>query len=570
MSTSTKSTFTQHIETELARRAAHYLHERYLVVDYYRIRRRLAYPLPVRSLHIPELPIPDIPLYPWATWMTWELEERVHSLGWAAQLLNDDAAREAVCIDLLNLAQWPQYRQYPNPDLSLGHATRLLATSLQRWKWLPAEIDSSIENALRRILQDSGPLVQERLGAYRDFQQLLAAPDPHLIIGNIPTIGSLGVAMAANAIDAADKSTFNAYLTNAILALFALRENSLSEGVAYDGYVLDFVMDWLAFLPQKDKSTLMDHPQFGRFWDESLLLGAPGNVAQVAEMGDVEARQMPFHISAQAKANAAQPLPERAWYLQRCPLEMLRADALAALHLSADQIVQSPQTPAAGVAHAHCALALRGGWDDDDVSVVIAASNSPMGHIHPDNGAVTIGTRGEWFIATPGYQQYLRNSEREFSTGPASRNTPLINGQTQISKAAQVIELQSENRCHHAEMDLTRCYPEDLQLQQVSRRVQLQENRRIVIEDTIRGAAINDITYFWHAHPDAAWWIEDGRARIYFQHKTLWISSPQIELQENQLQRLRGSRGQLTLQAKVLLPAATESVVRWEFVFEDE
>src|SRR5690606_13028548 len=138
-------------------------------------------------------------------------------------------------------------------------------------------------------------------------------------------------------------------------------------------------------------------------------------------------------ISAQAKANAAQPLPERAWYLQRCPLPMLRADALAALLLSADYIEQSPQTPAASAAHAHCALALRSGWEEDDVAVVIAASNSPMGHIHPDNGAVTIGTRGDWFIATPGYQQYLRNSERDFSTGPASRNTPLINGQTQIS-----------------------------------------------------------------------------------------------------------------------------------------
>ena len=38
------------IESEIRRRAEHYLPLTHLFVDYYRIRRRLAYPLPVREL----------------------------------------------------------------------------------------------------------------------------------------------------------------------------------------------------------------------------------------------------------------------------------------------------------------------------------------------------------------------------------------------------------------------------------------------------------------------------------------------------------------------------------------
>jgi hypothetical protein len=166
------------IETELRRRAAYYLQQNYLIVDYYRIRRRLAYPLPVQSLHLPQVPIPGIENYPWATWMTWELEERINSLGWAAQLFDDNDAREAVYIDLLNLAEWPQYQQYPAPDLSLGHAARVLASSYRQWNWLPDNVRGAIKNALQRIVQVSGPLVEKRLGTFADYHEILNVDDP--------------------------------------------------------------------------------------------------------------------------------------------------------------------------------------------------------------------------------------------------------------------------------------------------------------------------------------------------------------------------------------------------------
>jgi hypothetical protein len=557
------------IEKELRRRADHYLQQKYLIVDYYRIRRRLAYPLPVQSVHIPQVPIPGIENYPWATWMTWELEERVNCLGWAARLFDDVAAREAVCIDLLHLANWPRYQQYPAPDLSLGHAARILANSFRQWKWLSAETREAMKNALQRIVGVSGPLVENRLEDYRDHHEILQSPSVINIVANIPLIGALGVALAANAIDDPRKSTFNHYIKISLEAMFALRETGFSEGVAYDGYVLDFVMDWLAFLPEIDKSTFVNHPQFTRYLDESLWLGAPGDATQVAELGDVEPKEMPFHISAQAKAFALQPLPERAWYLNQCRLDILRTDALAALHVSAEKISQLQQQPKAHAKDAHHAIVLRGGWDADDVAVAMANSNTPMGHLHCDNGSVAIGTRGKWFIQTPGYQQYLPNSEREFTLGASSRRTPTINGQTQICKSAKLLSLTTEDQTQIAEIDITQCYPQELNLKNVSRKVLLMENQLVVVEDTITGENIEEISYFWHGHPDAAWWIEDNWARLYLDGKTLWIHSPQANLEENQLQRLRGSRGQLTLAPKVLLSESATQLIRWYFLLSD-
>jgi hypothetical protein len=99
------------ISREIRRRAEKYLGLRYLVVDYYRTRRRLAYPLPVQSLSIPAVPVPTIADYPWSIWMLWELEERVHSLGWAAEWFkNEEFARSAVR-DLEALTAWPKYCQ---------------------------------------------------------------------------------------------------------------------------------------------------------------------------------------------------------------------------------------------------------------------------------------------------------------------------------------------------------------------------------------------------------------------------------------------------------------------------
>jgi hypothetical protein len=103
--TSERSLDREKIEAEIRCRAEQQVAQRRLVVDYYRIRRRLAYPLPVKSLWIPTVPVPTIPAYPWSIWMLWQLEERVNALGWAAEWFRQEKfARQAArprCVEHL-------------------------------------------------------------------------------------------------------------------------------------------------------------------------------------------------------------------------------------------------------------------------------------------------------------------------------------------------------------------------------------------------------------------------------------------------------------------------------------
>src|ERR1017187_3662404 len=121
------------VEAEIRQRARAYMGQRYLLVDYYRIRRKLAFPLPVKDLSVRQVPVPSDSAYPWATWMTWELEERVNALGYAAEWFGDAGAARAAARDLEALAAWPAYRQYNQPDLSSGHSGRILWTAFRKW-----------------------------------------------------------------------------------------------------------------------------------------------------------------------------------------------------------------------------------------------------------------------------------------------------------------------------------------------------------------------------------------------------------------------------------------------------
>ena len=82
----------QHIQDEMRDRANFYKQQTCLLVDYYRVRRKVAYPLPIRQIVLPDMPMKNLPVYPWAIWMTWNLEERVHSLAWAGTWFQDDEA----------------------------------------------------------------------------------------------------------------------------------------------------------------------------------------------------------------------------------------------------------------------------------------------------------------------------------------------------------------------------------------------------------------------------------------------------------------------------------------------
>lgn len=534
------------VDAELRRRAQRELGQHRLVVDYYRIGRKLAYPLALPRLVLPEVPVPGLPKYPWATWYTWTLEERLMCLGWAGEWFADRAARVVAAAELAALAQWPDYRQYGRPDLSSAHAARILWTASTRWQWPDDELRARLREACRRLVENTLPASDKLLGSLGDKGDILKRPAPHALLHNIGLIGTVGAALAAKAAGHPAAARLDNRLRALFGALLELRGQGFCEAVAYDGYVLDFVADWLGTLPQEERSIGLEDPRFEQYLEQSYMLSAPGRAEQVAELGDVEPREMPFHLSAQAKLLSLRPHPVRTWHMARCGLDFLRADALAALRVTG--ALPAAAVPPAGALDAHYAAVLRSGWDAADIAVAVSCSNSPMGHLPPDSGTLVLGTRGAWLIADPGYQQYAKGDERDFTLGPAAHNAPVLNGLAVSQNRPRRLALAEEapGRYHMA-VDLTACYPASLALKTAVRHVWLAGRELVVVADRLEAATPLRAEYHWHGHKDAAWWIEPDGALLSLDATRLWISSPATKLSETNLLRLPGSRGQLSL-----------------------
>jgi hypothetical protein len=342
-------------------------------------------------------------------------------------------------------------------------------------------------------------------------------------------------------------------------AVLDLRSTGFSEGVAYDGYVLDFVADWLGTLPVSERSVILDNPNLNHYLEQSYLLGAPGNVVQVAQLGDVEPVEMPFHLSAQAKLLRMQQQPVRSWLIAQCPVDALPASGLAALRDSAD--TRSGMPPAAGALDAHYAAVLRSGWQAEDLAVAVSCSDSPMGHIQADSGSLVIGTRGRWLVADPGYQQYVRGDEREFTIGPRAHNAPQVNGHVPSRKRPRRTLLEDIGPgVHRVAVDLTSCYPAEASVTQLVRHVWLSGRDLVVVADQFEVAKPTRADYCWHGDSAAAWWFENGWALITLGEARLWLACSQGQLGGECLQRLPGSRGHMSL---VFTADAIAPVIWW-------
>lgn len=549
-------------ETEIRKRALASLQQRRLDVDYYRIGRRIAYPLPVPSLLVPDLPVPGIPDYPWSIWLLWTLEQRIMSLGWAAEWFHDEAARKAAASDLAALAQWPEYRQFARPDLSSAHAARILWTASTCWRGVDDDLRRDLREACRRHVESVLPQSDKIYGSISTSEDVLHSTAAHALIQNIPVIGTIGAALTARIVEHPATAKLDGRVKALLGATLDLRAKGVTEGVAYDGYVLDFVEDWLGTLPEKDRSPILEHRCFDQYLDEAYMLGAPGAAEQVAELSDVEPKEMPFHFSAQAKLLRLRPDPKRAWLMARLPAGWLRSDALAALREVRDELPR--ETPPVGALDAHYAAVLRSGWKADDLAVAVSCSESPMDHIQRDNGTLVVGTRGHWLIADPGYQQYAPGDDRQFTVGPVAHNAPLVNGFAQTQKRPRRIVLEDLSQGeHHVAIDLTACYPPASSLKTFVRHVWLSGNNLIVVADEIEATSPPRLTYHWHGHAACAWWIEADWALITLDGARLWFACADAHISGANLLRLPGSRGQLSLVSSF---DAAGPVVWWAFV----
>ncbi|MCL2646197.1 MAG: heparinase II/III-family protein [Phycisphaerales bacterium] len=532
---------------QLQQRAQRYAGRRRLVVDYYRIRRRVAYPWPLTELPLVQFKASGLESYPWHTWFAWSVEERINALGWAAELGGDQALRQRCREEIASIARWPTHISGAPLDLCFGHLMRMLVMARRNWSWLGASVQAEIFAACRRAVEQKRVWMAENLPKFQTAEAILAADNPDYLTRNIPLIGAIALTMAAYEIQDPSAEAMRNHVLAFLRARLDLLGRGSSEDVAYDGYVLDFFADLVPLLPVQEREAILEHPGIRETLAMSWQLAAPGEVLNVANLGDTEPQEMPFHASAHAKFAAMLKLAESSWYLSRVRLDWLRSEALGYLY----HLPGTPaQEPAEKVATGPYGITLRTGWSADDTAVAIGAPRGGMGHLHCDGGSILIGRGGTWLIADPGYQQYLPTREREFTLGPSAHNAPVINGHSQDRRNTKILSADtSPTHIRHVLLDLTNSYPAAANITAVRRHVWLLPDGTVVLCDDIAAADLQKIAYTFHGIPGASWWAQDQKAVIYYQGAELWIASPTapLPITQQNITRLRGSRGHESL-----------------------
>ena len=537
------------IREEIIRRAAACRKARALPVDFYRIRQRLFVPLPVSEFPENLSAVRGLENYPFAIWVLWELEERILSLGWAAEWDRDCAAVEK---DLSALADWKRYRQLEIPDLCSSHITRIFCRSLDR-KWLSARLRKKILGALCRMVDDG-------LGVHKalpegSIAELMAQG---VRFPNIPTIGALGLSVAAVRCRHPRATELREHARRMAELWLAWGERGQVEGVSYDGYTADFVMDWLKVVPASLRRDVLASPRWSQIIDEIRFLGAPRCPENLATLGDVEPEQMRFHYSFAAKFFRFAP-PQEVFPFPRDARKFLRCDALPYVPSG------KPRLPAThSLYDAHYALVLQRGAD---VKAAVSWSHSQFGHMQRDSGSLVIGVGGEWLLSDPGYRQYLPTAEQAFTLGPAAHNTPVINGKA----ASRTLPDRSYQVLNHSSgpglrLGVGACY--DGLKGAYFREVWFDAEGNLVVEDCFAGVGIRRLDYHWHGDPQAAWRVADGYASILgAEGNLLRFSCEGVPFVSTELQRLRGSRGHLSL-VKTLHFAKPGKKLRLRWLFE--
>lgn len=564
----------QTIELELRQRAQWHALQPRLMVDYYRIRRRVSFPLPVTTAREPAFPTALSAAYPWNIWMVWALEERINALAWSAEHEHDAVHCTLAESQLYALAHWPSLsRNGDKPDLQLGHVGRMIAISLARWTWLTTPTREALKVACHRLVDEHWPCIEAQTEHYAHASPWPLGESLKRPMANIPLIGLLGATMAAEVVN---HPKAEALLTRSVHAMQDFFdhfvEQGYSEAVAYDGYMLDFYADLIGLLPAEVQSEKTAHPAVQKILAASWETAVAGDAMNVAELGDVEPAQMTFHLSAHAKLLQMKENSASRWHLGRCDTRRLRSDALLAM--LAARVDGSNQSDQGELVTEACrsqnAVVLRTGWGADDLTAAFSASRSKAGHMHIDTGSLVLGTQGQWLISDPGYQQYLAKRERVFTLGPGSHNAPVINGIDQEHKGEGKIRVceKIDQALSHTLIDMKACYNADLLiLHQATREAWLLDNLTLVLVDTIRADNLKNIAWSWHGHPLAGWWVEHGVATLQLDQTLLWIATDDHSLAQAQVDRMSGSRGQQTLCLQQQMDAAQQAgvatVVRW-------
>lgn len=523
----------------------------------YRIRRKFSLPLPLTKLPSLGVKVRGFESdYPWQIWALWALEERLFSLALTCTKDDNVEAKRLLERDLTALAGWPCFNAQNKPDLPFAHATLTLATAKLSWSFLSRDCKICIDNGLLRAIDQGITLFSDTLDVQQS-SEILAKQNPYQHVHNIPLIALSALAMAAEVTHHEKAKALSNCVHAHVIARFELTENGFTEGISYDGYWLNFVLAWLATQSKPMQDSIIQHPAIKIFEQQVVAQSCPGDVARSAELGDIEPEQMTFLWSALVRLQTFKHSHRRAFLLSQLLKKRLRADALLVMEelRAQDQLTVDiePLLAEASFLKTNTCISLFSGFGDEDLNVVLAYSSSPMNHIQKDNGTLVIGKQQRWWITDPGYQQYLKTAERDYTIGRQAHNFPVVNGYAHADKAPELIQLRedtSHENCDVVVVDLTDCYPKEAGVESVTRTLWRLGNEQVILCDTVlTDESDNTVEYHWHGHADAYWGEIEKAVYLAFEDisdvMTIQTSIGKIGL--NHVQRLRGSRGSATL-----------------------
>ncbi|MDF2661979.1 MAG: hypothetical protein K0Q94_4770 [Paenibacillus sp.] len=561
---------------ELKRRIAAEKRRTELHVHYYRIDHVLAFPLPVTQLDIIRKPegIPGMEAYPWYTWFMWAIKERWDLLHAAWRRFGDAEAGLLLQKELAITADWSNGHKGPGTaGLFNGHLAVCLANYLRHSEgWDRELLEKTRQSATRLLDRDIVPFFDN---VWRPREQVVSK---HLV--NIPVIVLLGGAYLAETVGHGEASSMADKAREVVMVWKTARlgDEHLSEGIAYDGFWLDALTDWLTARDCSKPSDSDTEPAYASFVASCIQLALPGRIDINAPLGDNEP-EMPFWMDAALKLTRIYDWPEGHWLAGRLPPARMTAAALEQLLDWPWRELQDHEQPVARCEEHPFAVSLRNGWDSDHLLAAVGASRYPLGHLHFDGGHVVIGGGDRFWITDPGYQQYRHGPEREFSIGVQAHNAPVLDGMAQTKRAALVLRADTdEEGRQHTTLQLAGCYetpPDsgDVSATDVTRDVWLLPQGTVVVKDAIQTAR-NGLRadYYWQAGTFLAWAFPDGWARLGDGTRAMWIgafdgSGVREPIAPVALHRHEGSRGALTLHHSRVL-GKDGGTVWWVFAFD--
>lgn len=545
------------LRAQLHARVAFEKARREMPVYYYRIGHTIAFPLPVAQR--PDVMPPGIPdrfTYPWIIWLWWALEERWRVLHAAWRQLDDSEAGALLQQEIAALDGWSSFLGWGDRvQLPTGHSAGCLSLFLSDADdWDPTLRERALKTAQRHLEEVVRPWFAD-VWAERPIE----SPNQ---LHNIPTIVLVRNAQLARAIghDLAEPLERTARTALAAWCAYRTSADPHTEGTSYDGYLMDTITEWIGTLPDRDALVQEHGAAFDSLIHAWVHLALPARPDLHVPLGDVEP-EMPFWMSALLRLSRWRGSTEGAWLLKRLPPVRLPAAALA---LACAENGETPSAEPATVTTVPNAVTMRTGWRGDDLLVAVGGSRSAMSHLHNDGGQLILGWRNRCWITDPGYQQYRRGPEREYTIGVQAHSGPVIDGAAQAQRAVKVLALaEAPNGGHHAALDLTGCYAElpsgddNAAEASVRRDVWLVPERvtdagpkstLVVACDRIVGLPVGtSIDTHWQGSAHLAWAFVDGWARLSDGERTLWLGGFPHPVAAEMLVRHEGSRGPLTL-----------------------